>query len=390
MAITGFTSSNQTPSYFQSTPSTQLPYGNVPGFNLQNAGVGTAGYAGLQTGVWGNDSTILDAFGAPKQVNAADGSGILPPINIQSGSPSPSPQPNPAPTPDPVQIKKNNITQIATDKGTEVALDYASNYADQMSPDQYYAMIDQEAGNSNNFLNQQEANIKADQPGIEKGITDQQALLNNKALNTKEDAQSASRRLYSELQQGYKQRFGGASSAGEAAMSLTNNEQQRQMAQNNRTYQDTVTQIDTSALVAVKDAQSEFRNQLLAITQNRTAVESERLAARRQALSDLSQKVFAIQQQRDTFKQNLQLMQEQARLSNNQNISGMNTNPSTNLTFSGNQTTASGNQGLSNAVGSINNTSTGMAKNTDPLANGIYPIQTTIDGRTKYSDGSIR
>lgn len=388
MSVTGFTSSNSTPSYFQSN---YLPYGNVPGAGAV-AGVGTAGYNGLVTMNWGDDNTILDAFGAPKVVNAADGSGNLPSIDkiLANPTPQPTPQPTPAPTPDPVQIKKNNITQIATDKGTEVALDYASNYADQMSPDQYYAMIDQEAGNSTNFLNQQEASIRADQPGIEKGITDQQTLLNNKALNTKEDAQSAARRLYSELQQGYRQKFGGASSAGEAAMALTNNEQQRQMAQNNRTYQDAVSQVDLSATQAVQSAQSEFRNQLLEVGKNRTLVESERLAARRQALSDLSQKVFAIQQQRDTFKQNLQLMQEQARLSNNQNISSLSTNPTSNLTFSGNQTTASGNQGLGSAIGSINKTSSGMTKNTDPIANGVYPIQSMIDGRTKYSDGSIR
>ena len=348
----------------------------------------------------------------------------------------------PPSTPDPTQIKRDNITSVATDKGTEVALDYASNYADQMSPDQYYAMIDQEAGNSQNFLNTQEAAIRADQPGIESGLLGQfnagltslqggrntaygrTGLQRQQAGQVKEDAQSAARRLYSELQQGYRQRFGGASSAGEAAMALTNNEQQRQMAQNNRGYQNTVasigqseaeientyntnvTQLEQSKNEAINSAQSEFRNSLLEIGKNRTLVESERLAARRQALSDLSQKVFAIQQQQVQFKQNIDLMREQARLQQSQALSSISgaantganalsgykppTNPTSNLTFSGNQTTASGNQGISTAIGSINKTTSGMSKNTDPLANGVYPIQTMIDGRTKYSDGSIR
>lgn len=289
----------------------------------------------------------------------------------------------------PVPTKQTNITKVGTDKGGEVALDYA-NYADQMSPEQYYAMIDQEAGNSQNFLNQQEAGINADKKSSLANLEKQRATNKETAYTTKEDAQTAARRLYGELQQGYRQRFGGASSAGEAAQALTNVEQQRQMAANNRTYQNAVTQVDTSADSAIASAQSEFRNQLLEVNRNRTAVESERLAARRQALSDLSKKVFAIQQQRETFKQNLQLMQEQARLSNKNNLSSLSTNPTSNLTFNNASTTASGNTGLNSAIGSINKTSTGVSKNEDVLSNGVYPIASMIDGRTKYSDGSIR
>lgn len=326
---------------------------------------------------WNDYTAAINDFKATGR-NPGDSSG---------GSPS---APSAPAAPDPAQIKRDNITKINTEKGGDVALDYATNYADQMSPDQYYAMIDQEAGNSNKFLDEQEAAIRADQPGIEQGITSQADLLKNKAGTVKEDAQSAARRLYNELQQGYRQRFGGASSAGEAAQALTQNEQQRQMAQNNRTYQEAVAQVDLSANQAIQSAQSEFRNQLLKITENRTAVEGERLAARRQALSDLSQKVFAIQQQRETFKQNIALMQEQARLQNESNIKGMSTNPYTNLTFSGNQTTASGNQGLTTIQNSIGNISSGITKNEDPLAKGVYPIMTMTDGRTKYSDGSIR
>lgn len=341
-----------------------------------------------------------------------------------------------------VPTKQDLVNQVNTNKGTEVALDYATNYADQMSPDQYYAMIDQEAGNSQNFLNTQEAAIRADQPGIESGLMNQYStgltslqggkntaygktgIQRQQAGQVKEDALSAARRLYSELQQGYRQRFGGASSAGEAAMALSGNEQQRQMAQTNRGYQNTLgtigqseaeientystnlAQLDQSKNEAINSAQSEFRNQLLEIGKNRTLVESERLAARRQALADLSQKVFAIQQQRTQFQQNIELMREQSRIQQAEALSSINrstttganalsgykpsTNPTSNLTFGGNQTTASGNQGLQTVQNSVGNISSGMTKNTDPLANGVYPIQTMTDGRTKYSDGSIR
>lgn len=231
-----------------------------------------------------------------------------------------------------------------------------------LNMDEYLAAIDKESGNTMGFLQQQEDALRSDQPGIEKNILAQAELLKNKAASTKEDAQSAARRLYSELQQGYRQRFGGASSAGEAAMALTGNEQQRQMAQNNRTYQEAVSQVDMSANQATQAAQSEFRNQLLAINQNRVATENERLAARRQALSDLSNKVFQIQQQREAFKQNLAAMQEQARLQNQANLSSLSLNPTTTLTTTQQPTTASGNQGLEtsigykNPVGTFNNT----------------------------------
>lgn len=256
--------------------------------------------------------------------------------------------------------------------------------------DEYLATIDSEYQNNQGLLNKQESSIRANQPGIEQGITDQANVLKNKAGTVKEDALSAARRLYAELQQGYKQRFGGASSAGEAAQALTGNEQQRQMAQTNRSYQESVSQVDLSASQATQSAQNEFRTQLLAVDQNRTATENDRLNARRQALTDLSQKVFAIQQQATTFKQNLQLMQEQARLQNEANLKGMSTNPTSTLTTNGMQTTASGNQGLSTAVGAIGNMSSGITKNTDPLANGVYPIASMTNGQTKYSDGSIR
>jgi len=259
-----------------------------------------------------------------------------------------------------------------------------------MNIDDYLAQIDKESGNTMNFLQQQEEALRADQPGIESNITNQANLARQRALSTKEDAQSAARRLYSELQQGYRQRFGGASSAGEAATALTNAEQQRVMAQNNRTYQDAVAQVDLSAAQSIQSAQSEFRNALLTINQNRVATENERLAARRQALSDLSNKVFQIQQQREAFKQNLALMQEQARLQNEANLSSFSTNPTSTLTTNNTAATASGNAGISSAIGAIGNVSSGIAKNDELTAKGIYPIQSMADGRIKYSDGIIR
>jgi len=293
------------------------------------------------------------------------------------------------PAPDPVQVKKDNISTIATTKGPDVALDYATNYADTMSSDQYLAMIDEQAGNNMNFLNTQEQNVRAEQPGIEQNLLSQYNASKGSLIGGKEDALSASRRLYSELQQGYKQRFGGASSAGEAATALTGNEQQRQMAQTNRSYMDSMSQLDNSKNTAMTTAQSEFRNRLMEIDKNRVATESERLNARRQALSELSSKAFAIQQQHEQFKQQLDLMKAQAEMQNQKSLSSLTTNPSSTLTYTGDPAVASGNQGLSTAVGYIN--PSGMQSNSkDLLSQGVYPIQSVPGGKLRYSDGSVR
>ena len=64
-------------------------------------------------------------------------------------------------------------------------------------------------------------------------------------------------------------------------------------------------------------------------------------------------------------------MQEQARLQNNQNISGMSTNPTSALTMNGNRTSASGNQGLQTVQSLIGNISSGVTKNQDQIGSGI-------------------
>lgn len=241
-----------------------------------------------------------------------------------------------------------------------------------MNMDEYLASIDKEASNQSNYLNTQEQNIREDQAGIEQGLASQAQNLKGKAISAKEDALSAARRLYSELQQGYKQRFGGASSAGEAAMALTGNEQQRQMAQTNRQAQQALADIDMQAAQSLQAAQSEFRSRLDAINNNRTMVESQRLEARRQTLLNLANQAAAIKQQQDAFKQNIALMMAQQDLNAGKNISSyLNYNPSSTLTTTATPTTASGNVGINNAIGSINRTSSGIAKQENPIENNI-------------------
>lgn len=243
--------------------------------------------------------------------------------------------------------------------------------ASGMNMDDYLSSIDQEANAQNAMLGGYEQSANADKLAAEQNLQGQATQLKGTALTGKEDALSAARRLYSELQQGYKQRFGGASSAGEAAMALTGNEQQRQMAQTNRGYQDTINQIDQQSATALNTVQSEFRSRLDQINQNRTMVESQRLQARRGALQDLANKAFAIKQQQESFKQNLQLMQAQIDMQAKANgTKAFNVNPTSTLTPGNIATTASGNQGLTDIQNSVGKMSTGTYN--DPYLDSLF------------------
>jgi hypothetical protein len=63
------------------------------------------------------------------------------------------------------------------------------------------------------------------------------------AGQTKENALTAGRRLYSELQMGGQQKFGGASSAGQAYGELTGREFQRGQAQTHQAFQNAMTKV---------------------------------------------------------------------------------------------------------------------------------------------------
>jgi hypothetical protein len=154
--------------------------------------------------------------------------------------------------------------------------------------------------------------------------------------NVKEDALAAARRLYDQLRRGYQQRFGGATSAGQAASEISSAEQQRQMGGINRDYATTTRQIEQQKTQletdfqtgmmklqqgkqqALGQAQSDFQNKLLSISQNRAQVESAKAQARLTALQELRNQAYTINQQSVRFQQTLEA-QRQASLLDLQN-----------------------------------------------------------------------
>jgi len=251
----------------------------------------------------------------------------VPPSNNTTNN-NPPPNPNPEPS--------NPVYK------TPEGWDY------QGSQDQYMAEIQNAYNAGMGYWNTAEANLQKNL-GLMKGQAESDYTANVGQLDTtsqstlkglatqkragqtrKEDAMAAARRLYSELQQANRQRFGGATSAGEAAGGIQGAETQRQMGQTWRQsneffqqiegekgnvenqYQSGLLQLQQAKQQALTSAQLDFNNAITQIAQGRAQTEQEKSQARLNALMDLRNKAFTIQQQDMQFKQQLDAMREQS------------------------------------------------------------------------------
>ncbi len=223
-------------------------------------------------------------------------------------------------------------------------------YARNNVPDDMNRLIEDTYNSSNNYLNQAESTLKENYAGVpgqleenfnyNSGLAGTQRdrattelnMYGDKAAYQNEDALAASRRLYSELRQGAQQRFGGASSAGEASSEILGREQQRQQGATQRTYQDLSQQINFAHTKinqdydqAIKEftrdkqaklgeAKQNYTNKLLEISQRRAENDQAKGQAKIQALYDFKNKIFAIQQQELSFQQTLAAQRNQAAL----------------------------------------------------------------------------
>lgn len=209
-------------------------------------------------------------------------------------------------------------------------------------------LINEAYGASAGYLNQAEDALRKDYPtilseidsqlqsGIRQAdtgkastlgqIQEQQTMADQRNQNVMADA----RRLYDELTRGYAQRFGGASSAGLAASELAAVERQRQQGKIQQDYGNTVRQIESAKTqveqkyqeqlfqleetkkTAVNEANRDFQNKLLQISQSRAENEQAKAQARLGALQDLRNKIYQINVQNLQFQQTLQLQKQQA------------------------------------------------------------------------------
>ena len=246
------------------------------------------------------------------------------------------------------------------------------------------------------FLDQAQSNIQGQQGGIEgdiRSLADEsrQSLsteknVSERQLDTqqesgeqrKEDALTAATRLFNELQRGGQQRFGGASSAGEAFQSLGNRELQRNRQNITQNYENFVQQVEgarqnlrdryTTALAAIEseknrrlnEARRAFQNRLQEIDRLRAESESAKANRKLQALQDLRNQVFQINlaraEQQGTVDQLAQRLDQElsgATAAFGQQVqtgadagnllaSSTSVNPQTGLTIGGGQSNAAG------------------------------------------------
>lgn len=141
----------------------------------------------------------------------------------------------------------------------------------------------------------------------------------------KEDALTSATRLYNELQRGGQQRFGGASSAGEAFRTLTAVEQQRRAAGIENNFQtvmqkvaDFKANLQEKFMLAIKEIgiqktqaltqiYSDFRNSMDQLNAARNQIASDRATASLNLLQDLRNKVYTINADALNFTRQLAL-----------------------------------------------------------------------------------
>lgn len=276
------------------------------------------------------------------------------------------------------------------------------------------ALIDEAYGQSASYLNQAEDALRNDYPTILQEIEAQKAGALRTAqtgfdssmgtVKTNEESaqlrnqnvMADARRMYDELRRGYGQRFGGASSAGQAATELGNLEQQRQAGRQQQDFQQTMKQIESKRIEinqkfedqkfqleqitnqAKNEANRDFQNKLLQIAQSRAENEQAKAQARLSALQDLRNKVYQIQLQNLQFQQTLQAQKQQAEIGLNDyasSLSGL-SNDTAGIASSFNPTVSSNLQvGGTNAPTAMNPYvgSIGSGRNPDELFGSITP-----------------
>lgn len=213
-------------------------------------------------------------------------------------------------------------------------------YSDQELNDAYNPLL--------NYLNQAESALRSDYPTYKNEIensfnTSKQALANglqstNRTIDSqieqgskqKLDAISEARRMYNELQMANQQRFGSASSAGQAASEIQGREFQRGTAKTQeqfqqlsqelgnkkleleQNYQVSLQQLEDKKQASINEVNRQFQEKLLQINQQRANTEAEKANRRLQALQDYKNQVYSVQLQNYQLAQQLQMAKAQS------------------------------------------------------------------------------
>lgn len=314
--------------------------------------------ANVHAGSWGVGNFKLPDFGFTEKI----GSMMNKPVTSQGGSNiignNPVQKPKPMSNASPAK-QTGSVAGASTSNKTSSYSSNTANQSTQPQPEQtqsyggyqlddYSSQIDGMFNDQYGYLDKAEQNLTNDLPTFlqeaenafktNKGMLDNSRAQGMRTLDeqgAQADQRNMSamgniRRLYDELGRGATQRFGGSTSAGEAAREIQGQERLRQTGETQRQFNDVKTQLggqmkkldedyqtgllqlEQSKQAAINQAQRDFQQKLLEITNNRTQVSTAKAQAKLGALQDLRNKVFAINQQNTQFQQSL----EQQRIAN--------------------------------------------------------------------------
>lgn len=215
-------------------------------------------------------------------------------------------------------------------------------------PDPFMAAIEEAFGARMGYLNQAADRINSQLPEVLSDM-DKEVAATRTSMETekaaserdltrqygegearKEDAWNAARRLYNELVTGGQQRFGGASSAGEAYQALSGRELQRNRADVqkefemftqqiegartnlNERWRSSVQALETKVLTAKNDVRRNFQNQLLEIDRLKAGAVEDKANAKLQALQDMRNQIFQIDLAKAEGQKSIDVLKQQA------------------------------------------------------------------------------
>lgn len=247
-------------------------------------------------------------------------------LGSQYQQPGGAPAPRPTPGPAPVSNPYDNVRPPQGPSNSEIDSLFSG------AMDTYNQAESNLRGQLPSLIQDAEA-----QAAVSKGLLNNQRVsateqLGNQELQTRQVQQAQvgqQRQTLQELGQANQQRFGGATSAGQAASELQGREFQRntfqigQQAQQalaqiqqqrqtvEREYQQGLQQLEVNKQQAVNEIQRRFQDKLLEINARRGETESAKANMRMQALQELRNAAYQIDVSKAQFQAQLQLQAQQ-------------------------------------------------------------------------------
>lgn len=258
-------------------------------------------------------SNQLNAYGSQLYSSTPNSTRVVNTNPLTGAFPQNNPQPQPGPAPQPQQDSGPSQEQLLNDIFGPTD-NYLNEYASNIQSQQPLA----EQNINTNYGISKESLVNQNTSGL-----NQLGQMSTEAGQTKESADSNAVRLFNELKRGGIQRFGGASSAGEAYNTLTGNELQRNLGTIQKTWSGTVEKInsykvdlenkfstalqtlDQQKNEALQNAQQFFQDKMLEVTRMKAENQSAKATAQLGLLQDLRNKVYAINMQELQYKQSL-------------------------------------------------------------------------------------